>query len=120
LLSMVRPQPPSQLSLSLYLCHFFPYSAYCSTLKMKYLRTKCLCTCTWLHGVTFQKTAIFIFSATDTSDEIQIYSIRWTLNWDYIPTYTPIARQRLGKHFSAEATERNNTSVARQRISTHS
>jgi hypothetical protein len=35
-------------------------------------------------------------------------------------TCIPIARQRLGKHISAEANARNNrTSIARQRISKH-
>jgi hypothetical protein len=35
-------------------------------------------------------------------------------------TYTPIARQRLGKHIPAQVYVRNNrTSIARQRVSKH-
>jgi hypothetical protein len=39
-------------------------------------------------------------------------------NHEYIVTYRPIARQRLGKHILAQAEGRNNwISIARQRIS---
>jgi hypothetical protein len=38
----------------------------------------------------------------------------------YFVTYTPISRQRLGKHIVAEANARNDkTSIVRQRISKH-
>jgi hypothetical protein len=43
-----------------------------------------------------------------------------TIKSEYIVTYRPIARQRLGKHIPAGANTRNNrTSIARQRISKH-
>jgi hypothetical protein len=39
---------------------------------------------------------------------------------EYIVTYRPIARQRLGKHTPAEANARNNmTFIARQQLSKH-
>jgi hypothetical protein len=53
-------------------------------------------------------------------DYLHIFCVDVYNKWNFVLTYRPIVRQRLGKHIPAKAKARNNkTSIARQRISKH-